>query len=136
MDKRLAAFERKALKRLSGGIKENENLRKRYCKEIMQLLRGSDILSFSVYQPTNAFNKIQSNTNHKIQLMISIYPYMFRHWSAIFWESSILNIRKRAVPATESTFSCQVVTVSRLTWIGHEWLKKVRYLIIVPNKVD
>jgi hypothetical protein len=35
--KRLATFERKVLQRMSGGIKFNENWRKRYSKEVMQL---------------------------------------------------------------------------------------------------
>jgi hypothetical protein len=35
--KRLATFKRKLTRRMSGGIKVNENWRKRYSKEVMQL---------------------------------------------------------------------------------------------------
>jgi hypothetical protein len=35
--KRLDNFERKLLRRMSGGIKVNENWRNRYSKEVMQL---------------------------------------------------------------------------------------------------
>jgi len=44
--KGLAAFERKVLRRMSGGIKVNENWRKPYNEQIMQLLGDVDILSF------------------------------------------------------------------------------------------
>ena len=40
----LAAFERKVLKRMSGGIKVSENWRKRYNEELMQLFRDVDTL--------------------------------------------------------------------------------------------
>jgi len=43
---RLAAFERKVLRRRFGGIKVNENWRKRYNEELMQLFGDLDILSF------------------------------------------------------------------------------------------
>jgi hypothetical protein len=39
-------FERKVLRRMSGEIKVNENWRKRYNKELMQLFGDLDILSF------------------------------------------------------------------------------------------
>jgi len=44
--KRLAAFERKVLRRMFGGIKLNENWRKRYNKELLQLFGDLDKLSF------------------------------------------------------------------------------------------
>jgi hypothetical protein len=44
--KRLSVFERKDLRRFFGGIKVNENWRKRYNKELMQLFEDLDILSF------------------------------------------------------------------------------------------
>ena len=45
--KRLAAFERKVLRRMFGEIKMNENWRKRYDKELMvRFGDGLDILSF------------------------------------------------------------------------------------------
>jgi len=40
---RLVAFERKALRKLLEAIKENENLRKRYNKELMQLFGDLDL---------------------------------------------------------------------------------------------
>jgi hypothetical protein len=43
--KELTAFERKVLRRMFGGIKVNENCRKRYNKELMQLYGDLDILS-------------------------------------------------------------------------------------------
>jgi len=42
----LAAFERKVLRRMFGGIIVNENWIKWYDKELMQLYGYSDILSF------------------------------------------------------------------------------------------
>ena len=42
----LAAFERKVLRRMSGGIKLSENWRKRYYEELMLLFGYSDILTF------------------------------------------------------------------------------------------
>jgi hypothetical protein len=42
----LSVFERKLLRRIFGGIKVNENWRKRYNKELMQLFGDLDILSF------------------------------------------------------------------------------------------
>jgi hypothetical protein len=42
--KRLAAFERKVLRKMFGGIKVNENWRKRYSKELMLLFGDLDIL--------------------------------------------------------------------------------------------
>jgi hypothetical protein len=44
--KRLAASERKVLRRIFGGIKLNQNWRKRYNKELMHLFGDLDILSF------------------------------------------------------------------------------------------
>jgi len=44
--KRLATFEGKVLRRMSGGIKVNENWGKRYNKEFMQLFGDLGILSF------------------------------------------------------------------------------------------
>jgi hypothetical protein len=44
--KRLATFEGNVLRRMSGGIKVNENWRKRCNKEFMQLFGDLDILSF------------------------------------------------------------------------------------------
>jgi hypothetical protein len=44
--KRLSVFERKVLRRISVGIKANENWRKRCNKELMQLFGDLDILSF------------------------------------------------------------------------------------------
>jgi hypothetical protein len=44
IDKRLAAFERQVLIRMFWGIKVNENWRKRYNKEIIQLFGNLDIL--------------------------------------------------------------------------------------------
>jgi hypothetical protein len=38
IDKRLVAFERKVWRRMFGGIKVNKNWRKRYKKELSQLL--------------------------------------------------------------------------------------------------
>jgi hypothetical protein len=43
---RLAAFERKVLRRMFGAIKLNGNWRKRYNKELMQLFGDLDIFSF------------------------------------------------------------------------------------------
>jgi hypothetical protein len=43
--KRLAAFERKVLRRMFGGIKVNENWIKRYNKELIQLFGDLDTLS-------------------------------------------------------------------------------------------
>ena len=42
----LATFERKVLRRMFGGIKLNENWRKRYNKELLQLFGDLDKLSF------------------------------------------------------------------------------------------
>jgi len=42
----LAAFERKFLRRMSGGINGNENWRKRYNKGLVHLCEDLDILSF------------------------------------------------------------------------------------------
>jgi len=42
-NKQLAAFERKVLRRLSGGIKVNENWRKRHNKELMHLFGDFDV---------------------------------------------------------------------------------------------
>ena len=42
----LAAFERKVLRRMFGGINGNENWRKQYNKELVQLFGDLDILSF------------------------------------------------------------------------------------------
>jgi hypothetical protein len=44
IDKRPAAFERKVLGRMFGGIQENENFRKGYNVEIMELLGDLDVL--------------------------------------------------------------------------------------------
>ena len=44
--KRRANFERKILRRKFGVIKVNENCRKRYNKELMQLFGDLDMLSF------------------------------------------------------------------------------------------
>jgi len=44
--KRLAVFERKVLRRMFVGITVNENWRKRYGKELMQLAWDLDILPF------------------------------------------------------------------------------------------
>jgi hypothetical protein len=44
--KRVSVFERKVLRRIFGGIKVNENWRKQYNKELMQLFGDLDILSF------------------------------------------------------------------------------------------
>jgi hypothetical protein len=43
---RLSAFERKVLRRMFGGIKVNDNWKKRHNKELMRLFGESDILSF------------------------------------------------------------------------------------------
>jgi len=40
-----------------------------------------------VYQPTNALNKIQQNTDYTVQLIMNINCYMFLHCSATLWES-------------------------------------------------
>jgi len=45
--KRVANFERKILRRKFGGIKVNENCRKRYNKELMQLYGDLDIFNLS-----------------------------------------------------------------------------------------
>jgi hypothetical protein len=45
MTKRLSTFKRKVLRRMFGGIKVNENWRKQYNKELMQLFADLDILS-------------------------------------------------------------------------------------------
>ena len=42
--KRLAAFEIKVLRRMFGGIKVNENWRKRYNEELLQLFGELDIV--------------------------------------------------------------------------------------------
>ena len=44
--KRLAAFRRKVLRRMSGGIKVNANWRKRCDKLLMQVFGDLDMLSF------------------------------------------------------------------------------------------
>jgi hypothetical protein len=44
--KRLSVFERKVLRRIFGGIKVNENWRRQYNKELMQLFGDLDVLSF------------------------------------------------------------------------------------------
>ena len=44
--KRMTNFERKVLRRKFGGIKVRENWRKRYNKELMQLIGDLDILLF------------------------------------------------------------------------------------------
>jgi intein/homing endonuclease len=44
--KRLSVFKRKVLRRIFGGIKVNENWRKQYNKELIQLFGDLDILSF------------------------------------------------------------------------------------------
>jgi hypothetical protein len=46
ISKRLAAFKRKVLRRMFGGVKVNENWRKRCNKELMQLFGDLDVLSF------------------------------------------------------------------------------------------
>jgi hypothetical protein len=42
----LAAFERTVLRRMFGGIKVNENWRKRYNKELLQLFGDLGVLCF------------------------------------------------------------------------------------------
>jgi len=42
--KRLAAYQRKVLRRMFGGIKVNETWRKRYNEELRQLFRDLDII--------------------------------------------------------------------------------------------
>jgi hypothetical protein len=44
--KRLADFERRALRRMFGGIKVNENWGKRYNEELLQLIGDTGILSY------------------------------------------------------------------------------------------
>ena len=46
VDKRRAAFERKVLRRMVGGIEVNENWRKRYNKDLLQLFGDLDMISF------------------------------------------------------------------------------------------
>jgi len=46
--KRMAAFERKVLRRMFGGIKVNENWIKRYNKELIQLFGGLDTISLVI----------------------------------------------------------------------------------------
>lgn len=46
--KQLAAFERKVLRRMFGGIKINKNLIKRYNKEVTELFGDLDTLSFVI----------------------------------------------------------------------------------------
>jgi hypothetical protein len=50
--------------------------------------------------------KIQKNTTHKVQVMVTVKSNMFRHWSAILreyfiecicWLIRILNVRKCTV---------------------------------------
>jgi len=57
--KRLAAFKRKVLRRIFGGIKVNENWRKRYKKEIMQLFGNLDIFYFVIISQSNV-NRMDS----------------------------------------------------------------------------
>ena len=44
--KRLAGLERKVLRRMFGGIEVNENWRKRYNEELLQLFGDLDVLLF------------------------------------------------------------------------------------------
>jgi hypothetical protein len=54
----MANFERKVLRRKFGGIKVNENWRKRYNKELMQLFGDLDILSCVRISPLNWIGQV------------------------------------------------------------------------------
>jgi hypothetical protein len=54
----LATFERKVLRRMSGGIKANKNWRKRYYKELMQMFGDLDILSLAWKSPLNCIGNV------------------------------------------------------------------------------
>jgi len=59
----LSTFERKVLRRMFGGIKANENWRKWYYKELMQMFGDLDILSLARKSPLNCIghaNKMDS----------------------------------------------------------------------------
>jgi hypothetical protein len=71
--KRLAAFETKVFRRMFGGIKVNENWRKRYNKELMRLFGDLDILSFVRISRLNGIgraNRVASKKNYVKYLII------------------------------------------------------------------
>jgi hypothetical protein len=63
--KRLAAFERKIFVRMFGGNKVNENGRKRYNKELLQLLGDLNILSFARISQLNWLGHVNIKDNKR-----------------------------------------------------------------------
>ena len=52
------------------------------------MLHAPCIFLNSICQPTEALNILQYNKNYKIQFMVSISSYMFRHVGGILREST------------------------------------------------
>ena len=67
----LAAFERKVLRRMFGGINGNENWRKQYNKELVQLFGDLDILSFVRISRLNCIGHV-NRMESKRKLSLSI----------------------------------------------------------------
>jgi len=72
----LAAFERKVVRRMFGGINGNENWRKRYNKELVQLFGDLDILSFVRISHLNWIGHVnRMESKRKLSLVFNNNPY-------------------------------------------------------------
>jgi hypothetical protein len=72
----LAAFERKVLRRMFGGINGNENWRKRYNKELVQLVGDLDMLSFVRISQLNCIGHVNGmESKRKLSLVFNSNPY-------------------------------------------------------------
>jgi hypothetical protein len=69
--KRLAAFERKLLIRMFGGNKVNENWRKRYNKELLQLLGDLDVISFARISQLNWLGHVNRKGSKRKRSQVS-----------------------------------------------------------------
>jgi len=73
------------------------------------------------------YNKIQQNTNHTIQFIISINSYIFQHWSAILWEF----IKTKDHKSNTIYLTCPIWTRSlQITYF------KVNVYICAPDKIE
>jgi hypothetical protein len=72
----LAAFERKVLRRMLGGMNGNENWRKRYNKELVLLVGDIDILSFVRISQLNWIGHVNGiESKRKLSLVFDRNPY-------------------------------------------------------------
>jgi len=76
-------------------------------------------LTSSIYHSTNALNKIQQNTYHIMQFMISINSYMLWHHSAIFRESTKTKGTQSnmAIQVLMKALQCQNMWVDISLWL-------------------